>query len=271
MQERQHNRELYFKELALTSRTYYLPYIARFKRMERGMNVLEVGCGEGGNLLPFAETGCNVTGVDLSTSTRHVHCFGHLPAERTGAFVRPDSVPRRHRTYRTESSFPVRPEALSQARRHCLHVFSGLADALRWTSADMQEQSNIPPALHPPAAFPTLQGHPESGRRNPSTHRGTAFYQTNTDIDRAVRETGEAGVYPRRQAALLHKSPLRSEIRAEAPQAAGTHCQHSLREEFLHNFLLLSVEMTGTTFCLKRTLVSRHSGPDSATRTRIGH
>jgi len=66
MQERQHNRELYFKELALTSRTYYLPYIARFKRMERGMNVLEVGCGDGGNLLPFAETGCNVTGVDLS-------------------------------------------------------------------------------------------------------------------------------------------------------------------------------------------------------------
>ena len=50
----------------MTSRTYYLPYIARFKRMERGMNVLEVGCGDGGNLLPFAETGCNVTGVDLS-------------------------------------------------------------------------------------------------------------------------------------------------------------------------------------------------------------
>lgn len=31
------------------------------------MNVLEIGCGDGGNLLPFAELGCNTTGVDLST------------------------------------------------------------------------------------------------------------------------------------------------------------------------------------------------------------
>ncbi len=30
------------------------------------MNILEVGCGEGGNLLPFAKAGCNVTGVDIA-------------------------------------------------------------------------------------------------------------------------------------------------------------------------------------------------------------
>ena len=30
------------------------------------MNILEIGCGDGGNLLPFAELGCNTTGVDIS-------------------------------------------------------------------------------------------------------------------------------------------------------------------------------------------------------------
>lgn len=30
------------------------------------MNILEVGCGEGGNLVPFAQLGCKVTGVDVA-------------------------------------------------------------------------------------------------------------------------------------------------------------------------------------------------------------
>ena len=30
--------------------------------------VLEIGCGEGGNLLPFAEKGCQVTGIDICQS-----------------------------------------------------------------------------------------------------------------------------------------------------------------------------------------------------------
>ena len=32
------------------------------------MDVLEIGCGEGGNLLPFSEIGCNTVGVDLAES-----------------------------------------------------------------------------------------------------------------------------------------------------------------------------------------------------------
>nr|WP_303922958.1 methyltransferase domain-containing protein [Bacteroides intestinalis] len=67
MQERQKNRKLYFNELSITSKRYYLPYISKYKKIEKGMNVLEIGCGDGGNLLPFAELGCNTTGVDLST------------------------------------------------------------------------------------------------------------------------------------------------------------------------------------------------------------
>lgn len=30
------------------------------------MRVLEIGCGDGGNLLPFAEMGCETLGIDLA-------------------------------------------------------------------------------------------------------------------------------------------------------------------------------------------------------------
>ena len=66
MQERHTNRMLYFRELATTSKSYFMPYIRRWHKIEAGMDVLEVGCGEGGNLLPFAELGCRTTGVDIA-------------------------------------------------------------------------------------------------------------------------------------------------------------------------------------------------------------
>lgn len=66
MQERHSNRELYFRELSQTSRKYYLPYISKFLEISHNTRVLEVGCGEGGNLLPFVEIGCFVQGVDIS-------------------------------------------------------------------------------------------------------------------------------------------------------------------------------------------------------------
>ena len=66
MQERHTNRMLYFRELATTCKSYFIPYIQRWHRVEAGMNILEIGCGEGGNLLPFAEMGCHTTGVDIA-------------------------------------------------------------------------------------------------------------------------------------------------------------------------------------------------------------
>ena len=73
MQERQQNRALYFRELATTSERYFLPYVAHFKPLAPGMHVLEIGCGDGGNLLPFARRGCVVTGVDMA-ATRIGRC-----------------------------------------------------------------------------------------------------------------------------------------------------------------------------------------------------
>lgn len=68
MQKRHSDRATYFEESAQTSARHYLPYIRRFHPLPPGTRVLEVGCGEGGNLLPFAAAGCRVTGIDLAPS-----------------------------------------------------------------------------------------------------------------------------------------------------------------------------------------------------------
>lgn len=68
MQERHQNRRQYFIELANTAREYYIDYLRPYKQLGPGTRVFEIGCGEGGNLLPFAELGCEVVGVDLAQS-----------------------------------------------------------------------------------------------------------------------------------------------------------------------------------------------------------
>lgn len=67
MQERHRNRAVYFQELATTSQKYFIPYIKRFKPLSRNSHILEVGCGDGGNLLPFAVQGCHTVGIDIAS------------------------------------------------------------------------------------------------------------------------------------------------------------------------------------------------------------
>lgn len=66
MQERHKNRELYFKEQAITTKKYVIPFIERSISIDSNTSVLEIGCGEGGNLIPFTEIGCRTVGVDLN-------------------------------------------------------------------------------------------------------------------------------------------------------------------------------------------------------------
>jgi len=67
MHERHSDRELYFREQAHTTSKYVIPFISGVRQITPSLSVLEIGCGEGGNLLPFLEARCTrVTGIDIS-------------------------------------------------------------------------------------------------------------------------------------------------------------------------------------------------------------
>lgn len=89
MQERHKDRKRYFEEEAETCTHFYIPYITPFLRKEVS-TVLEVGCGEGGNLMPFAQRGIRVTGIDIDSikttlASKFFNEFG-----LSGTFVRGD-------------------------------------------------------------------------------------------------------------------------------------------------------------------------------------
>ncbi len=64
MQARQLNRAQYFREQAYTTKKYVIPFIEGVKVIRSYHDVLEIGCGDGGNMEPFLDLGCNVTGID---------------------------------------------------------------------------------------------------------------------------------------------------------------------------------------------------------------
>ncbi len=66
MQQRHKDRKRYFDEQAFTTEKYVIPYIEKHKRLYPETSVLEIGCGEGGNLKPFVDLGCKCTGIDLN-------------------------------------------------------------------------------------------------------------------------------------------------------------------------------------------------------------
>ncbi|HMP31544.1 MAG TPA: class I SAM-dependent methyltransferase, partial [Saprospiraceae bacterium] len=66
MHERHKNRDQYFKEQSITTKKYVLPYGNEFMKIDQNTRVLEIGCGKGGNLLPFLELGCSCVGIYIS-------------------------------------------------------------------------------------------------------------------------------------------------------------------------------------------------------------
>ena len=72
MQERHQNREKYFKEQIVTTEKYVIPYIENHLNISPYTRVLEIGCGEGGNLKPFLDIGCQSVGIDLSENKINV-------------------------------------------------------------------------------------------------------------------------------------------------------------------------------------------------------
>ncbi len=63
---KQHSDDkLRYQQQVDNSAAYVMPFIEETKPLQKGMNVLEIGCGEGGVLEPFMEKGCFCVGVDL--------------------------------------------------------------------------------------------------------------------------------------------------------------------------------------------------------------
>tara|TARA_B100001250_G_scaffold275655_1_gene238137 strand:- start:6440 stop:7231 length:792 start_codon:yes stop_codon:yes gene_type:complete len=69
MQERHTNRKQYFKEQGITTKKYVIPFIEEIVKITKETSILEIGCGEGGNLIPFYKIGCKkIVGIDMSKS-----------------------------------------------------------------------------------------------------------------------------------------------------------------------------------------------------------
>ena len=66
MQERHIDRKMYFDEQGRTTQKHVIPYIAQFCAITPETRILEIGCGEGGNITPFLDMGCTVCGIDLN-------------------------------------------------------------------------------------------------------------------------------------------------------------------------------------------------------------
>lgn len=61
------NDQFRYDQQVDNARQYVLPFVEKTKEIKAGIQVLEIGCGEGGVLLPFAEKGAFCLGVELDS------------------------------------------------------------------------------------------------------------------------------------------------------------------------------------------------------------
>jgi 2-polyprenyl-3-methyl-5-hydroxy-6-metoxy-1,4-benzoquinol methylase len=90
MQERHSNKSKYFEEQSVTTERYVLPYIDAVVPVNKETSVLEIGCGEGGNLVPFLERGCQrIVGIDLSEDKilKGQEQFSQMPGGEVAEFI----------------------------------------------------------------------------------------------------------------------------------------------------------------------------------------
>ena len=160
MQERHKNRKLYFHELAQTSQKYFIPYIKQFKQLGQDSRILEIGCGDGGNLLPFAQMGYYTLGVDISERRIADAQKFFTDCNAKGDFLASDVflLEELYGTFDVIICHDViehigeKKRFLSLLQWHCLYVVSCMADAFWWTSADMQKQGHKPFTVCPSLA-----------------------------------------------------------------------------------------------------------------------
>ena len=65
MGARHQQLDRYFEEQFITCSRYIIPQLQQYKALNSSTQILEVGCGIGGNLAAFKEYDCQVTGIDI--------------------------------------------------------------------------------------------------------------------------------------------------------------------------------------------------------------
>lgn len=148
MQKRHTDRESYFDEQSQTSKNYYIPYIKEVIGHIPD-KVLEVGCGEGGNLLPFAKAGCRVMGVDIDAMRIEQARTFFTQRHQQGQFISTDIFQLEDKAtnfplillhdvieYQRQRTVPLRPTKTFVCRRSCICRISRLANAIRRPPAD---------------------------------------------------------------------------------------------------------------------------------------
>lgn len=92
MHQRYSNRKIYFDEQAQTTQRFVIPYIESVKKIDVSSRILEIGCGEGGNLMPFAAMQCDCVGVDLDENRINIanEIFSELSGTRAPRFIYKD-------------------------------------------------------------------------------------------------------------------------------------------------------------------------------------
>ncbi len=74
------DRKRYFDIQVLNAEKYVIPFIEEKFPIQKGMRVLEIGCGEGGVLKAFINKGCEGVGVEMD-ATRIVDAQKFLPED----------------------------------------------------------------------------------------------------------------------------------------------------------------------------------------------
>ncbi len=165
MQKRHADRQLYFNEQSITTQKYVIPFIEKHKPITADSHILEIGCGEGGNIKPFLDLGCQVTGIDINGGQIAIakEIYSVHPNNRNLTLICEDiyKVTELHNKFdiiiirdviehipNQELFLPFIKRSL-KSPRYYFRSLSTLAKSIRRSPADLQQQAPKPFALVP--------------------------------------------------------------------------------------------------------------------------
>ena len=144
----------------ITTQKYVIPFIEKHKPITADSHILEIGCGEGGNIKPFLDLGCQVTGIDINggqiaiakeiysvhPNNRNltIDLRGYLQSNRTAQQVRHYHHPGCDRTHPQPRIILAFYKEVLKSSRYYFRSLSTLAKSIRRSPADLQQQAPKP-------------------------------------------------------------------------------------------------------------------------------